>query len=192
MKNRSQRIKKKYWVGVVRFSKQKKKPRRNFFPAFKLRDVWFLSDIFSHWLLRNLCYDSRHETAKFGAFIFVQRWCRNNQRQKIIRTRFQSSYYSLMAEITGFEPVTYALRTHRSTIWAISPQNAFIVRQQISGVRFCCRSKSVSARKRAVLKIKHPEKRGAVVRDVRLELTRSPTRPLNVRVCRFRQSRIAT
>ncbi len=30
-----------------------------------------------------------------------------------------------------------------------------------------------------------------VVRDVRLELTRSPTRPLNVRVCRFRQSRIA-
>ena len=30
-----------------------------------------------------------------------------------------------------------------------------------------------------------------LVRDVRLELTRSPTRPLNVRVCRFRQSRIA-
>ena len=30
-----------------------------------------------------------------------------------------------------------------------------------------------------------------LVRDVRLELTRSPTRPLNVRVCPFRQSRIA-
>ena len=30
-----------------------------------------------------------------------------------------------------------------------------------------------------------------LVRDVRLELTRSPTRPLNVRVCRFRQSRVA-
>lgn len=29
-----------------------------------------------------------------------------------------------------------------------------------------------------------------LVRDVRLELTRSPTRPLNVRVCPFRQSRI--
>ena len=37
---------------------------------------------FLHWLLQDLCYDSRHETAKFGAFIFVQRWCRNNQRQK--------------------------------------------------------------------------------------------------------------
>ena len=66
MINRSQRIKKKYWVGVVRFTRQKKKPRRNFFPAFNLRDIWFFSDIFSHWLLRNLCYDSRHETAKFG------------------------------------------------------------------------------------------------------------------------------
>lgn len=59
---------------------------------------------FLHWLLRDLCYDSRHETAKFGAFIFVQRWCRNNQRQKIIRTFFQRSYYSLMAEAEGFEP----------------------------------------------------------------------------------------
>ena len=47
-------------------SGQKKKPRRNFFPAFNLRDIWFFSDIFSHWLLRNLCSDSRHETAKFG------------------------------------------------------------------------------------------------------------------------------
>ena len=66
MINRSQRIKKKYWVGVVRFTRQKKKPRRNFFPASELKYIWFLSDIFSHWLLRNLCYDSRHETAKFG------------------------------------------------------------------------------------------------------------------------------
>lgn len=43
-----------------------KKAEKNFLPGFWVKNIWFLSDIFSHWLLRNLCYDGYHETAKFG------------------------------------------------------------------------------------------------------------------------------
>ena len=42
--------------------------------------------------------------AKFGVLICVLQQYRSSQQKRIIRTRFQSSYYSLMAEGEGFEP----------------------------------------------------------------------------------------
>ena len=45
-------------------------------------------------------------TFRFQSCICVLQQYRSNRQKRIIRTRFQSSYYSLMAERTGFADVS--------------------------------------------------------------------------------------
>ena len=54
---------------------------------------------------------------------------RNNLCKQKTRTRnnFPGACFSSVVELRGLEPLTYALRTHRSTNWAITPQVVWLL-----------------------------------------------------------------
>ena len=79
----------------------------------------------------HITYAGRSIARQFCCFVFIVLfWRRKSLLKRKNRTPFlyQSSFFSSVVELRGLEPLTYALRTHRSTNWAITPQGCVTIK----------------------------------------------------------------